>query len=315
MEHASGDRGGLGVPAVQVHPVPVNRVAANGQGVDAGQHRPGEQVERVLDVPTQWQVGEAGPLPAGAPPRVGELMGRGLADVQHVEVGGVAEPEAALVSGPVDLGEPVADAVVQQLRPGQVAQGAGVEPEAVAIRGQRPDALGLLDAAGDGGLGQGLGEPVQLDIGQLNWLGGQPPRLGQDGGAGDAVGLRVQLGGEVAEPGAVRVQLTPHELPVLLALVQCAGLADLAGLGDGVRGVVGQDAQPFRRDVQLRRDGPQLGQARHELALLDLRHPGLRGVEQVSGFLLGEVVVLPVPADHLAGIGAIGRSGDRLGQM
>nr|WP_233157291.1 MULTISPECIES: hypothetical protein [Amycolatopsis] len=71
-------------------------------------------------------------------------------------------------------------------------------------------------------------------------------------------------------------------------------------------------AEPFRRDVQLGRDRAQLGEAGHELALLDLRHPGLRGVKQGGGFLLTEVAVLPVPADHRADVGAIWGSGNCL---
>lgn len=111
------------------------------------------------------------------------------------------------------------------------------------------------------------------------------------------------------EQGTVRVELGADGLPVLLAIVRCTRLADLAGLRDGVGRMVRQDAEPLRRDVQLGGDRAQVCQAKHELALFDLGHPRLSGVEQVSGLLLGEVVVLPVPTDHLTGVGTIGGAG------
>jgi hypothetical protein len=53
VQHAAGNRHSLGVSLVQVHAVPLDRVAPDGQGVGAGQHRARGEVERVGDVPSQ----------------------------------------------------------------------------------------------------------------------------------------------------------------------------------------------------------------------------------------------------------------------
>jgi hypothetical protein len=101
--HATGCCHGLCVAPVQVHAVAVDRVLPDRQGVDAGQHRPRHEVERVFDAHAERQVGGARPLPPSVQPLPGELVADCLADVEHVEVAGVVEPEALAAFGPVDI--------------------------------------------------------------------------------------------------------------------------------------------------------------------------------------------------------------------
>jgi len=88
---------------VEVHPVTLDAVEANGQGVDAGQHGPGGEIKRVADRATTSEVGKTRTLAARAQPGFGELVRQRLADVEDVEVGCVVERNQALVVSPVDI--------------------------------------------------------------------------------------------------------------------------------------------------------------------------------------------------------------------
>jgi hypothetical protein len=50
-------------------------------------------------------------------------MADGLADIEIVEIAGVAEPEVSALAGPFDIEQAVADPVVEQLGPCQITQG------------------------------------------------------------------------------------------------------------------------------------------------------------------------------------------------